>query len=164
MSLAKWITGSTVVGGGLALFFGNEIAKDAEKLNVVVRSTIHGVDAEGFKIRLNVRLQNPTKRDFDFTQPYVEIKYNGNVIGTSQASDKKTTFPQMSEDSFDSIMITIPWMKLLFLGFKVIQDLKNGSVGMVAEAKVTTYTTIFGFYRKAVHYSDEIHIRKEQAQ
>ena len=163
MSIVKWIAGGSLLGG-VALFFGNEIAKDADKLNAVITPMIHGMDAEGFKVRLNVKLQNPTKRDFDFTQPYVEVKYNGNVIGTSQSSDKKTTFKSKDENSFDSIMITIPWVKLLFLGFKVIQDLKNGTVGMMAEVKATSFTTIFGCYSKEVHYSKPISIRKEQAQ
>lgn len=164
MSLGKWITGSTLLSSGVALLVGNEIAKDADKLNAVITPKIHAMDAEGFKIHLDVKLQNPTKRDFDFTQPYVEIKYNGNTIGTSQSSDKTTSFPKRDENSFDPIMITIPWTKLLFLGFQVVKDLQNGAAGMVAEVKATSYTTIFFFFSKEVHYSKEITIRKEQAQ
>lgn len=167
MSLGKWIagiTGGTLLGSGVALAVGNEIAKDADKINAVITPMIHSMDAEGIKVRLDVKLQNPTKRDFDFIQPYVEIKYNGNTIGTSQSSDKKTPFPKMDENSFDSIMITIPWLKLLFLGYKVVQDLKSGAAGMVVEAKATSYTTIFFFFSKKVQYSKEITIRKEKAQ
>ena len=164
MSLGKWITGSALVSGAFALLRGNQIAADADRLNAVITPMIHGFNAEGFVVRLNVRLQNPTKRDFDFSQPFIEVKYNGNIIGTSQASDKTTNFPAGSENSFDPIMITIPWTNLLFLGFQVVKDLQSGAAGMIAEAKATSYTTIFLVYRKEVQYSKQITIRKEQAQ
>jgi hypothetical protein len=164
MSVAKWVAGGTLLGGGIAAAIGNEIAKDADKLYAVITPMLHSMDAEGIKVRLDVKLQNPTNRDFEFTQPYVEIKYNGNTIGTSQSKGKKTPFPKMDENSFDSIMITIPWLKLLFLGYKVVQDLKSGAAGMVVEVIATSRTTIFFFFSKKVKYSKEVTIRKEKAQ
>lgn len=163
MGAEKWILPTALVSS-IGYITGRNIAQDADRLDAVIVPAIHAMDLEGIKLRVNVKLKNPTKRSFDFSQPFVEIKYNGSTLGSSQASDKVTTFPAGGENSFEPIMITIPWTNLLFLGWQVVKDLKSGTVGMVCEARATSYTTIFLVYRKQVTYSKEIHIRKEQQQ
>jgi len=159
----KVITGAAI--GGSALFaYGYYLSGEADKLEVEVRTMVHSMDLIKIVVRLDVKLKNPSRNDFDFRQPFVTLKYNTRTLGTSQASEKVTTFAAGQEKFFEEpVMITIPLINLLFLGLQVLKDLREGKAGLKASAHVQTYTTILGVYEKEIERDEEVSIRKQES-
>ena len=125
-----------VIGGAAYLMKMN---RTQAQLEVINQANLHKIDLTGLYIRIDSVLKNPTQGSFKIKFPFVKLIYNGAVVGTSQVIDKDINLPAFGEAHIDGMMIHIPIIGLLSLGFKVFSALKNGEP---IQMQVNTITTI----------------------
>lgn len=121
MSVGKGIVTGTLLAGGLVgiAAFLWKLRRIQINLEAIPTASIYKVSLSGVTIRVDVLLKNPTKGSFSIKFPFIKLKYKGQVIGSSQVTNKDIVIPAYGEVMIDRIMIDIP----LTSAFSVISSL-----------------------------------------
>lgn len=144
-----WITGiSTASVAGLfyaaRTFFNkaydfNELKKLTDQLVVIPSAKIHKLDFTGLTIRIDAKMKNPTDKGFKMKYPFVQVGYNGKVIGSSQATDEVLSIPPNGEYTLKAIMLNFPLIGMLSLIGGLLKSLQTGKA---VQLKVATTSKI----------------------
>jgi hypothetical protein len=117
----------------------NELKKLSDQLVVIPSAKIHKIDFTGLTIRIDVKLKNPTDNGFKMKYPFIQIGYNGKVIGSSQASAQVLSIPPNDEFQVDAIMLNFPLIGMLSLIAGLFKSLRSEQA---VKIKVATTTKI----------------------
>lgn len=112
-----------VVGGATYLL---KMQRTSAELEVINRANLHKISLTGLYIRIDSLLKNPAAGSFNLKFPFVKLIYNDAVIGTSQVINKDIHLPAFGEAHVEGIMVHVPFIGLLSLGFKIFSALKKG--------------------------------------
>lgn len=144
-----WITGiSTASVAGLfyaaRTFFNkaydfNELKKLTDQLVVIPSAKIHKLDFTGLTVRIDAKMKNPTDKGFKMKYPFVQVGYNGKVIGSSQATDEVLSIPPNGEYTLKAIMLNFPLIGMLSLIGGLLKSLQSGKA---VQLKVATTSKI----------------------
>ena len=144
-----WITGiSTASVAGLfyaaRTFFNkaydfNELKKLTDQLVVIPSAKIHKLDFTGLTVRIDAKMKNPTDKGFKMKYPFVQVGYNGKVIGSSQATDEVLSIPPNGEYTLKAIMLNFPLIGMLSLVGGLFNSLQSGKA---VQLKVATTSKI----------------------
>lgn len=141
-----WITG--ISGASLTgLFFAaralfnkgydlNQLKKLSDQLIVTPSAKIHKIDFTGLTIRIDVKLKNPTDNGFKMKYPFIQVGYNGKVIGSSQTTAEVLSIAPNEEYAINAIMLNFPLIGMLSLISGLFKSLQTG-----AEVKIKVATT-----------------------
>jgi hypothetical protein len=145
-----------VVIGGAAYVM--KLNRTQAQLEVINRANLHKIDFTGLYVRIDSVLKNPAQGSFKIKFPFVKLIYNGSVLGTSQVINKDIYLPAFGEAHIDGMMVHIPIIGLLSLGFKVFKALKNGEP---IQMQVNTITTIdLGWKQMPYELTQDITLKK----
>lgn len=142
----------TVAGigiGGAVVAAANHLAglkRASEGLESVTRTIIHKLDLLGLTLRIDVVMKNPTNTALTIKQPFVKVIYQKATIGTSQSVDKDITIPAFNQVTIDPIMLNIPWMGLVSLGFDLLKTLNDNKPVAVTVKTLTSYRVGLRWY------------------
>ena|ERR1041385_196484 len=154
-----------IAAAGAAIAAGRvfQLKKDADTIETEVTGAIHSLKKDGFHIRLNVKLKNPSKSDFKFSFPFLKlVTSKGETIGTSQAASQSVELKAGAEKMLDPIMLTIPLKAILTLGIEMLQAIKDGKAGLKLDAVTSSYAQLlFGTVRHKVEWHNEITLVKQ---
>ncbi|MEW6469660.1 MAG: hypothetical protein AB1458_12085 [Bacteroidota bacterium] len=154
-----------LAAGGVGAFaYARHLKKEADTVQTEVRGAIHAIKLKGLDIRLDVKLKNPSKTDFKFSFPFVQLQSGkGGVIGTTQAVDEVVLLKAGEEKQLEPLFLHIPLGSVLKLGLEFLTNLKNGKAGFKLVAVTTTYAHLaFGVYKHKVSWKEEIVLLKEK--
>ncbi|MFM2224264.1 MAG: hypothetical protein RJA07_466 [Bacteroidota bacterium] len=128
---------TVVVLGGAAYLM--KMQRTTAELEVINQANLHKINLTGLYIRIDSVLKNPAAGSFNLKFPFVKLIYNDAVIGTSQVIDKDIHLPAYGEAHVEGIMVHVPIVSLLSLGFKIFSALKKGEP---IEMQAKTISTI----------------------
>jgi hypothetical protein len=148
--------------GILAAGRAYQLKKDADQIQMQVSGAIHSIKADGVRVRLTVRLKNPTKSDFKFTFPFVKlISSSGRTIGSSQADNSEEELKAGEEKTLKTIMLTFPFREILALGLEFFKSLREGKQGFKIQVVASTYALLLlGTIKHKVEWRDDIILLK----
>jgi len=144
-----WITGiATASTAGLLYvargFFNkaydiNELKKLTDQLVVIPSAKIHKLDFTGLTIRIDAKMKNPTDRGFKMKYPFIQVGYNGKVLGSSQATNEVLSIPPNDEYTLKAVMLNFPLIGMLSLVSALFKSLQSGQA---VKLKVATTSKI----------------------
>lgn len=150
-------TGITIIAlGGAAYVL--KMHRTSAQLEIINTANLHKIDLTGLYIKVDSILKNPTDGSFKIKFPFVKLKYNDAIVGTSQVVNKDIGIAAFGEAHIEGIMIHIPFIGLLSIGAKIFSAIKNGTP---VQMKVNTITTIdVGWKQLPYETTEEIMIKK----
>ncbi len=117
----------------------NELKKLSDQLVVIPSAKIHKIDFTGLTIRIDVKMKNPTDNGFKMKYPFIQVSYDGKVIGSSQATSEVLSIPPNDEYTLKAIMLNFPLIGMLSLIGGLFKSLQSGKAVMM---KVATTSKI----------------------
>jgi hypothetical protein len=149
--------GITIVAVGGAAYL-LKMHRTSAQLEIINTANLHKIDLTGLYIRVDSIIKNPSDGSFKIKFPFVKLKYNDAIVGTSQVINKDISIAAFGEAHIDGIIVHIPFMGLLSLGAKIFTAIKNGTP---VQMKVNTITTIdLGWKQLPYETTDDIVIKK----
>src|SRR5437868_3565520 len=96
-------------GGAAAFGYASHLKKEADSVITEVTGVIHSIKLNGLDIKLNVKLKNPSKTNFKFSFPFLQLQTaKGGVVGSTQAQDELVLLNTGEEKTLDPLMLHIP--------------------------------------------------------
>jgi len=134
------ITGIGAAVAGIVWFSKRamNLTNTKAELDTVINPRVHSINLQGIVVRVDVKVKNPKKTGFTMSFPYVKILYGENVVGSSNAVDKKITVPGYGEALIDAIMIQITPLSLLGTAFNLLKEVVVQGKTVLFKAVVTS--------------------------
>jgi len=119
-----------ILGGAAIFFAGNYLSKlrmASENIVAQVAVKIRKVTFSGIELLASVRLQNANPINLRIQHPFVEIRHQGMLIGSSILQNKIIELPGNTERAFDLHIRSAGWLTLVqTLGMVLVQKIKMG--------------------------------------
>jgi hypothetical protein len=159
MSAGKIIAGTVVGAGVLAViaYFKN-ISRAQAQLQVIPTANIHKLSLEGFAIRVDALLKNPTGASFKIKYPFVKVEHKGLLVGSSQVIDKDITIPAYGQVFIQGIIVNIPVLSVFSTLFDIAKSLMNDKPVTFLVGVITTVD--LGWKQVAYEHRQELNVKK----
>ena len=128
------LLGATAVGAGIYLSRLNSLNNNLE---ILQKTSIHKVDFSGITLRIDVRMQNPTKGSISLKFPTVRLYHEKTLLTASAVQNKDFTIPQYGETVIDPIYLTLKVGDLIALAPSLMASIRKDGT-MTLSAKTLT--------------------------
>ena len=103
------VLGVAGIAGGAYLL---NLKRLSSEMEVTVKVLIHKVTLTGIKLRVEVRMKNPTQGTVTVKYPFVKLMYGESMIGSSEVRDLDFDVPKFGERQLDPIYIDLGFFSL----------------------------------------------------
>lgn len=146
MSLSKIFTGGLIVSGLVAgWLFIKRMTRLKLNLEAIPNATLYKASFSGVTIKVDVVIKNPSNGSLIIKFPFVKLIYKSSIIGSSQVVNKDIKILPYSEVLIERIMITLPLLSTLSVGYALVKTLidrkKNASNPEPVKIGVMVITT-----------------------
>ena len=160
MSLTKKVLTGTLVGAGLIAGYSYylKMKKTQAELEIIPDASVHEVNWDGIKIRLDLLLKNPTKGSFSIKFPFVKLIYKGTTVGSSQAVNQDIKIPAYGQAKIDKLLVNIPILSIFTVSSSILKAIQNNEQVKITARLMTTID--LGFSKIPFEESHEMVLKK----
>ena len=135
----KLLIGSVVGAGAIAAYsYVRSITRAQAQLQIIPNVKIHKLGWDGLTLRIDALMKNPTQGSFTIKFPFIELFYNGDMIGSSQVINKDIHIIPFGQVLVEGMMVNIPVFNMGSTAYKIIQALLNDKPITFTIAAITT--------------------------
>ena len=149
-----------LAGGGLLLLATGamifQAAKTGNKLIFTPEVGLPTIGLSGVTVRLNVRVQNPTRGRLRIKHPFLAAQSGGVTIGTSRIVNREYTLNPFSEITIRDFLIDIPLQQAGLLVAQITRLLTGQISELPLDILVSTFASAPGVPTIAIEEPTQI--------
>lgn len=133
------------IAGGAYLYRMNRLS---DKLEVVTKAIIYKVSLTGLRLRIDVKLKNPTGGTMKLKYPFVKLLYGASTLGSSQVKDQDYEIPKFGELTMEPIYIDLGFISLAGSAPGLVKEYRSTGGFTLNIETVTTVNNILPYTKK----------------